>query len=583
MAAFNPSNYSSSSCLSNANGTCEGSSSATSPSEMCSPEVTALQILSNNIQTLLFSSEDDVFSDAQMRVDDHVVPLHRCILAVRSPFFRALFSAKPTLSGDSSSASTSDSKAKGRNIYDAKELLKDCKVGYEALMMVMGYLYSGKLAEPPAGQCTCVDPACSHDACRPAIDFALQLLYSSFVFQIPELVSLSLRHLLEIVESAYVEDVIPILAVANTCQTGSDPLLTKCIEIIARSNLDQTTFEKKLPPQVAVRLLERRSQLGLETPDTSFCHSKNVRRIQRALDSDDVELVRMLLSEGPVTLDDAYALHYAAAYCDSKITRELLELGNSDVNRRNIRGYSVLHIAAMRKEPTIIVALLTKGADPLDMTADGRNALQISRRLTRAIDYNSSTATGRESPKDRLCIEILEQAERKDPLLGDASHSLALAGDDLRMKLLYLENRVALAKLLFPLEAKLAMDIAHVDSTSEFTGSGTNVDLNETPIAINKEHLQRVMALSKTVELGKRFFPRCSEVLNKIMDDDMSEFTCLEKGTSEEQRVKRQRYDELKAVVTEAFTKDKEDLAKSSLSSSSSPFRDGHRHRRVKR
>ncbi|KAH9298733.1 hypothetical protein KI387_030415, partial [Taxus chinensis] len=120
----------------------------------------------------------------------------------------------------------------------------------------------------------------------------------------------------------------------------------------ARSDVDHTTIEKEFPSQVVVGIVDLRSQLGLETQDTTSLPYKNVRRIQKALDSDDVELVRMLLSEGPVTLDDAYALHYAAAYCDAKITRELLDLGNSDVNLINSRGYSVLHIAAMRKEPT---------------------------------------------------------------------------------------------------------------------------------------------------------------------------------------------------------------------------------------
>eukprot|EP01018_Ginkgo_biloba_P004028 Gb_08411 [translate_table: standard] len=582
--SFHPSTYMSpntvsSSCISNGEIYTE-SPSSTSP-EICSPEVQALHILSQNINALLSLSDFDC-SDAQITVEERVVPVHRCILGARSPYFRRLFSA------------TSGREPLPKFKYELGELLREWKVGYEVFMVVLGYMYSGKIKEPPARVCTCVDATCSHDACRPAIDFALELLYCSYVFQIPELVSLSQRHMLSVVEKAQVEDVIPILAVANACQTGNDQLLSKCIEIVSRSDLDSTALEKGIPQQVAIEIFDIRSKLGLGSPDINSLQNKNVKRIQRALESDDVELVRMLLNEGPTTLDDAYALHYAAAYCDSKTTTELLDLGNSDINLRNNRGYTVLHIAAMRKEPAIIVALLTKGAHPSDETLDGRNALQISRRLTRAIDYNSFTETGKESPKDRLCIEILEQAERRDPLLGDASLSLALAGDDLRMKLLYLENRVALARLLFPFEAKVAMDIAHVDGTSEFTDLGasnlssgirkTTVDLNETPIAINIDHLSRMEALLRTVELGKRFFPRCSRVLNKLMDDDISEFTCLEKGTSEEQRVKRQRYDELKDTLSEAFSKDKEEFEKSGMSSSSSSssIRDGHRQKIAK-
>jgi len=275
--------------------------------------------------------------------------------------------------------------------------------------------------------------------------------------------------------------------------------------------------------------------------------------------------------EGKITLDDAYALHYAAAYCDPKITSELLELGCADVNLKNPRGYTVLHIAAMRREPATIVALLTKGANPSELTFDERTALQIAKRLTRAIDYCRTTDEGKESPKDRLCIEILERAESRNPLRAEVPFSLAFAGEDMRTKLLDLENRVALAKILFPTEAKLAMEIAHVDATSEFT-----VDLNETPTAVmTKKFIARMKALSRTVELGKHFFPRCSAVLNKIMDDDLPEITL------EEQRVKRKRYDELKTVVSEAFSKDKADIEKSGMSSSSSSssVRDGLRHK----
>lgn len=67
---------------------------------------------------------------------------------------------------------------------------------------------------------------------------------------------------------------------------------------------------------------------------------------------------------------------------------------------------------------------------------------------------------------------------------------------------------VGLAKLLFPMEAKVAMDIAQVDGTSEFPlgiksknsskAQRTTVDLNEAPFRIQEEHLLRMRALSKT-------------------------------------------------------------------------------------
>jgi regulatory protein NPR1 len=66
---------------------------------------------------------------------------------------------------------------------------------------------------------------------------------------------------------------------------------------------------------------------------------------------------------------------------------------------------------------------------------------------------------------------------------------------------------VAFARLLFPTEAKLAMDIAHAETTSEFAGLSASkgssgnlreVDLNETPIVQNKRLRSRMEALMKT-------------------------------------------------------------------------------------
>lgn len=465
---------------------------------------------------------------------------------------------------------------------ELKELAKDFGVGFDALVTVLAYIYSGKVKPLPKGVCVCVDEDCSHLACRPAVDFMLEVLYASFTFHIYELVALYQRHLLEILDKVATDDLLVVLSVADVCGKACDRLLARCVETIVKSDVDIVTLEKALPQHIVKQIMDSRYELGLDGPEINGFPDKHVKRIHRALDSDDVELLRMLLKEAQTTLDDACALHYAVAYCDAKTTTELLDLALADVNHRNSRGYTVLHIAAMRKEPKIIVSLLTKGARPSDLTLDGRKAIQISKRLTRAVDYFKSTEEGKSSSKDRLCVEILEQAERRDPLLGEASVTLAIAGDDLRMKLLYLENRVGLAKLLFPMEAKVAMDIAQLDGTYEFSLGGirsknmvgvqrTNVDLNEVPFRIQEEHLSRLRALSRTVELGKRFFPRCSEVLNKIMDaDDLSELAYLGNDTPDQRLLKKRRYMELQEVLSKAFSEDKEEFDKSTISSSSS-------------
>lgn len=247
------------------------------------------------------------------------------------------------------------------------------------------------------------------------------------------------------------DDILMIFSVAHTCGIGCEKLRSKCEEMVLNSMIDSVTIEKILPAEIANQIIHTRSvcksQL-LSSPeenskiDIYSLPNKHIRRIHRALDSDDVELVRMLLKESPSTsLDDACALHYAVAHCDSKITNELLDLGLANVNHRNARGYSVLHVAAVRREPDFIASLLAKGALPSDVTSDGRKAIQISRRLTKILDYNRPMEEGMQAHNDRLCVEILENAETSHPILGEGALSLANAGDDIRSRLLYLETR----------------------------------------------------------------------------------------------------------------------------------------------
>ncbi|KAK4761908.1 hypothetical protein SAY87_029792 [Trapa incisa] len=520
----------------------------------------SFKLLSDNLDAIFGFPGPDFFSDAKIALGEgRELPVHRCILAARSPFFKAAFFGKD----------------RGVKLK-LKEIAKDMEIRPESVLAVLGYLYSGKVKPSPAGVCECVDDQCGHVSCRPAIDFLVQVLYASSVFHLSELVETYQKHLVDILDKIAIDDIMVVLSTANICGASCERLLSQCIEIIVRSDVDIVTLEKSLPLHIIKRITDRRAELGLDKPEHNNFPNKHVKRIYRALDSDDVELVHMLLKEAHTTLDDAWALHYAVAYCDTKTTSELLDLGITDVNSRNPRGYTVLHIAAMRREPSIIVSLLIKGARPSDLTCDGRNALQISKRLTRKADYFKSTEEGKASPRDRLCVEILEQAERRDPLLGEASLSLAVAGDDLRKRLLYLENRVGLAKLLFPIKAKVAMDIAQVDGTSEFpllnitsrnlsNTQGTDMDLNEAPFKIQEEHLSRMRALSRTVELGKRFFPRCSSVINKIMDNgDISELTCTGNETPEEQLKKKQKRMELQEAVIKAFSADKEESDRSS-------------------
>lgn len=82
-----------------------------------------------------------------------------------------------------------------------------------------------------------------------------------------------------------------------------------------------------------------------------------------------------------------------------------------------------------------------------------------------------------------------------------------------------------------------------------------------------------------TVEMGQRYFPHCSEVLDKFMEDDLPDLFYLEKGNHYEQRVKRTRFMELKEEVQKAFSKDKAEHSGLSSASSSSCLNDGGKYK----
>ncbi|XP_062222509.1 BTB/POZ domain and ankyrin repeat-containing protein NPR2-like [Phragmites australis] len=552
-------------------------------------EAVSLNRLSKNLERLLLPDSDLDCSDADVDVPDGEppVPIHRCILAARSAFFYDLFAARSRAGatrGDAAAGAGGEGEGagSGRPRYKMEELVPGGRVGREAFQAFLGYLYTGKLRPAPPDVVSCADPVCPHDSCPPAIRFAVELMYAAWTFKIPELVSLFQRRLLNFVDKTLVEDVIPILHVASHAELTQ--VLDKCIQRIARSDLDDISLDKELPPEVVdeIKKIRRKSKTADGDAFVSDpVHEKRVRRIHRALDSDDVELVKLLLNESEITLDDANALHYAASYCDSKVVSELLDLGLPNLNLKNSRGYTALHLAAMRREPAIIMCLLNKGAIVSQPTADGRSAISICRRLTRSKDYNTKMEQGQESNKDRLCIDILEREMMRNPMAVEDAVTSPLLADDLHMKLLYLENRVAFARLFFPAEAKVAMQIAQADTTEEFGGISAastcgklrEVDLNETPVTQNKRLRSRVDALMKTVELGRRYFPNCSQVLDKFLEDDLPDGNTffLQNGSPDEQKVKRMRFCELKEDVRKAFSKDKADSSMfSGLSSSSS-------------
>ncbi|KAJ0251409.1 Regulatory protein NPR2 [Hirschfeldia incana] len=536
-------------------------SSTVYPTELLTtrPEVSAFQLLSNSLESV-FDSPEAFYSDAKLVLsDDKEVSFHRCILSARSPFFKTALAAAEKVQKSTPVK------------LELKKLAKECDVGFDSVVAVLAYVYSGRVRPPPKGVSECADESCCHVACRPAVDFMVEVLYLAFVFQIPELVTMYQRHLLDVIEKVIIEDTLVVLKLANICGKACKKLFDKCREIIVKSDVDVVSLKKSLPEDVAKQVINIRKELGLEVAEPE----KHVSNIHKALESDDLALVDMLLKEGHTNLDDAYALHFAVAYCDVQTATDLLELELADVNRRNRRGYTVLHVAAMRKEPTLIALLLTKGANASETSLDGRTALVIAKQVTKAAEC-CILGKGELSPKGGVCVEILEQPDSKrEPIHEDVSPSLAVsAADELKIKLIDLENRVQMAQFFFPRQAQVAMEIAQMKGTNEFM---TTPDLYMGPFKFLEMHRSRLTALSRTVELGKRFFPRCSKVLDDIVDsEDLTVLALIDEETPEQRQQKRQRYMEIHETLQDAFSKDNEEFKKSSSLSASSSSTSKH-------
>ncbi|GAY68217.1 hypothetical protein CUMW_262400 [Citrus unshiu] len=329
-----------------------------------------------------------------------------CLSAVK--FFRRLLNLR-------NDGSVSEGKPK----YLLTDLVPcDGKFGFEAFNDILHYIYTGKLKAPPPEVSACVDDACVHVSCPSSVNYVIELMYASAALQMKDRVFLLQHWLLGMVGKALVEDVLPILVAAFHCQLNM--LRSYCIQRIAGSNLDNFCLERELPDEVSSEIKSLRVKSNQESEaniaEVDPMHAKIVRRIHKALDSDDVELLKLLLDVSNVTLDDAYALHYAAACCSPKVFKEVLNMDSAGLNLKDARGRTVLHVAARRNEPEVMVTLLSKGACASETTSDGQTAVAICRRMTRRKDYIEASKQGQETNKDRLCIDVLEREMRRNSM-----------------------------------------------------------------------------------------------------------------------------------------------------------------------
>lgn len=135
--------------------------------------------------------------------------------------------------------------------------------------------------------------------------------------------------------------------------------------------------------------------------------------MRRALDSSDVELVKLMVMGEGLNLDEALALHYAVENCSREVVKALLELGAADVNfPAGPAGKTPLHIAAEMVSPDMVAVLLDHHADPNVRTVDGVTPLDILRTLTSDFLFKGAVPglTHIEPNKLRLCLELVQSA-----------------------------------------------------------------------------------------------------------------------------------------------------------------------------
>ena len=131
----------------------------------------SFQKLCGDLETLI-RMPDHEYSDLTIIADGKRVPVHRCILAVRCPGLRKVFAEMEQNGG-------------AKLELELSSIVDDGKIGAEAFVAVMGYVYGGKM-EPWPAIIECCDSSCVHLTCRPAIDYVLEILRASLLLNLPE-------------------------------------------------------------------------------------------------------------------------------------------------------------------------------------------------------------------------------------------------------------------------------------------------------------------------------------------------------------------------------------------------------------
>ncbi|KAK7336469.1 hypothetical protein VNO77_17011 [Canavalia gladiata] len=388
----------------------------------------SLRSLSLDYLNLLINGQ--AFSDVTFSVEGRLVHAHRCILAARSPFFRKFFCGPDPPSGPDQA---------GPRINSRSGVIPVNSVGYEVFLLMLQFLYSGQVSIVPQkheARPNCGERGCWHTHCTSAVDLALDTLAAARYFGIEQLALLTQKQLASMVEKASVEDVMKVLLASR--KQDMQQLWTTCSHLVAKSGLPPEVLAKHLPIDIVTKIEELRLKSSLARRSLMPGHhhhhhhhhhhphhqhhdlgaaadleDQKIRRMRRALDSSDVELVKLMVMGEGLNLDEALALPYAVENCSREVVKALLELGAADVNYpAGPGGKTPLHIAAEMVSPDMVAVLLDHHADPNVRTVEGVTPLDILRTLTSDFLFKGAVPglTHIEPNKLRLCLELVQSA-----------------------------------------------------------------------------------------------------------------------------------------------------------------------------
>ncbi|XP_058107079.1 BTB/POZ domain and ankyrin repeat-containing protein NOOT1-like [Magnolia sinica] len=386
--------------------------------------------LSHDYLNLLINGQ--AFSDVTFSVEGRLVHAHRCILAARSLFFRKFFCGPDSPPGLDSPAGHRISSPSSSPRTSNSHVIPVNSVGYEVFLLLLQFLYCGQVSIVPQKhepRPNCGERGCWHTHCTSAVDLALDTLAAARSFGVEQLAVLTQKQLASMVEKASIEDVMKVLLVSR--KQDMHQLWTTCSHLVAKSGLPPEVLAKHLPIDVVAKIEElrlkssmaRRSFLPHHHPHHPHHHDlgggpaeledHKIRRMRRALDSSDVELVKLMVMGEGLNLDDALALHYAVENCSREVVKALLELGAADVNHpAGPAGKTPLHVAAEMVCPDMVAVLLDHHADPNVRTVDGVTPLDVLRTLTSDFLFKGAVPglAHIEPNKLRLCLELVQSA-----------------------------------------------------------------------------------------------------------------------------------------------------------------------------